>query len=133
MTGQSVRAGELRPPPLAARALNKLAAGDYPDCEEADALHEWHRATGRDEGCFGCKVNSIQWSPSATPNHYNSNPPPTPAPVWEKGELRDRRGMPLLAPGELRPLGVKELAANRSKITGQLKRQHQIVQENTAI
>lgn len=67
------------------------------------------------DSCFPCKLTGIQLSPAATPTRRNSKPPTVneSANAWERGIVRDERGMPLLGPnGEV---GVKEYANNRSK------------------
>lgn len=73
------------------------------------------RHYGQHEDCFGCKIVGIQLSPAATPTRRNSKPPTVneSANAWERGIVKDERGMPLLGPnGEV---GVKEYANNRSK------------------
>lgn len=73
-----------------------------------------------DPTCFGCKVQSVQWSPSATPSRRNSVPPRPSQNQWEKGVATDSRGMPLLN-DKGSAIGLHELASNRSTIERQLR------------
>lgn len=66
-------------------------------------------------------VAPVQWSPQATPNRKSSAPPRTPDNSWERGELTDHRNMPVLG-GDLEPLTVKDLANDRGRIEGGLRR-----------
>lgn len=74
-----------------------------------------------DDSCFGCKLQSVQWSPSATPNRRNKIPPRPPQNNWEKGIAKDHRGMPLLD-GNGDTIGLQELADKRPQIEGSLRR-----------
>lgn len=73
-----------------------------------------------EESCFGCKLATIQWSPAATPSRRNTVPPKPPQNHWEKGIVRDDRGMPLLNE-KGSEIGLHELASNRSKIETALR------------
>jgi hypothetical protein len=70
--------------------------------------------------CFRHKLRSIQFTPSCTPTRRNTIPPRTPQNSWERGVATDNRGMPLLD-SNMEPIGLKELANNRSTIEGALK------------
>lgn len=71
-------------------------------------------------GCFGCKVLSVQVSPSAMPSRRNNIPPARPLNSWERGVLRDDRGIPVRrASGDVIP--VHEYGSERRKIDEQLK------------
>lgn len=72
------------------------------------------------DDCFGCKLRSIQWSPSATPSRRNNIPPRPPQNNWEKGIAKDNRGMPLLDKN-LQPIGLQELADRRPQIEAGLR------------
>jgi hypothetical protein len=85
-------------------------------------------------GCqehYGCRLRhkGIMVDPRATPNRRNKKPGQGSNPAWERGLVtetrRDGSVMPVLAPGTTRPLGVKELADNRSSITTALNRARQ--------
>lgn len=69
-----------------------------------------------DKDCFGCKVKSIQISPSATPTRRNKIPPKVnrDSNAWERGIVRDSRNMPLLDK-HLEPVGTKEYVHDRHK------------------
>jgi hypothetical protein len=69
--------------------------------------------------CFRHKLRSIQFSPACTPTRRNTIPPRTPQNSWERGVATDSRGMPLLD-SNCQPIGLKELANNRSTIEGAL-------------
>lgn len=69
--------------------------------------------------CFGCKIRSIQISPSATPSRRNNIPPAQGNNSWEKGILRDERGLPIRRGGKVIPL--KTAAAERHKIEADLR------------
>lgn len=72
------------------------------------------------EGCFGCKVHSVQVSPSAMPSRRNTIPPARPMNSWERGVVRDDRGLPVRrANGDLIP--VHEYASERRKIDADLR------------
>lgn len=73
------------------------------------------------DGCFGCKVKSIYFPPSSTPTRTPSNAPPKPpSNNWEKGILRDNRGLPIRkANGNV--ISLKEHADNRHQIDQQIK------------
>lgn len=87
-------------------------------------------------GCtehYGCRLRAkgVQVSPLATPTRVQNRPRtfrPTVEPSWEKGIVSEARPggtrMPVLAPGSTRPLGVHELAGQRSKVQEGIKRLH---------
>lgn len=54
------------------------------------------------------------------PSRRNAIPPRTPQNSWERGIATTSRNMPLLD-ANCEPIGLKELADNRSTIEGQLK------------
>lgn len=70
--------------------------------------------------CFKHKLRTIQWSPSATPSRRSPVPPRTPDNSWERGVVKDKRGMPLLDKN-LEPIGQAELANNRRQIEDGLR------------
>lgn len=85
-------------------------------------------------GCqehYGCRLRNkgIHLDPRATPSRRNTIPPARANPQWEKGVVyQERPGgtqMPVLAPGTLRPMGVKELADNRSGVESAIRRARQ--------
>lgn len=72
---------------------------------------------GRDCDCFKCKIKTIQVSPQATPSRTRK--PQTEKKSgnsWEKGTVKDSRGMPYLNPGTLEPMPIKTYVENRHKI-----------------
>ena len=73
---------------------------------------------GQHEDCFGCKVQTVQVSPAATPTRTGAyrKPARTPDNSWEKGIPTDNRGMPTLLPGTFDPAGEKFVAQNRRLI-----------------
>jgi hypothetical protein len=77
------------------------------------------------DGCFGCKIQTIQISPYATPNRLHpERAPRTPNNSWEKGIPTDSRGMPFLkADGSA--MGVKEYGEKRHQIEEHRKKLHQ--------
>ena len=69
--------------------------------------------------CFGCKIKSIQFGPSATPTRRTpaGKAPAAPAESnnsWEKGIIRDERGLPIRRGGKV--IGVKEYERDRRSI-----------------
>jgi hypothetical protein len=67
--------------------------------------------------CFHCKLKTIQVSPKATPNRRRKNQTEKKdGNSWEKGIVRDGRGMPHLNPGTLEPMPIKTYVENRHKI-----------------
>lgn len=72
------------------------------------------------ESCFGCKVHSIQVSPSAMPSRRNNIAPARPMNSWERGVLKDERGLPVRrASGDV--IGLHEYASDRHRIDADLK------------
>lgn len=72
---------------------------------------------GEDCICFKCKIKSIQVSPRATPNRRKANQKPSLGNnSWEKGIVKDERGMPYLNPGTVEPMPIKTYVENRHKI-----------------
>ena len=66
-------------------------------------------------GCRVCKFSGeIQLSPKATPSVRRTGAPKTADPSWERGIVKDKRGMPLLRSNGTE-IGVKDYAENRSK------------------
>lgn len=81
--------------------------------------HRRHRGQ-HGESCFGCKVHSIQVSPSAMPSRRNNIAPARPLNSFEKGVLRDDRGYPVRrANGDV--IGLHEYGSNRRQIDADLK------------
>ena len=75
--------------------------------------------TSHDEDCdcFKCKIKTVQVSPSATPSRRKSNQKPNLGNnSWEKGIVRDGRGMPHLNPGTLEPTPIKTYVEHRHEI-----------------
>ncbi len=74
--------------------------------------NEYHDGTGDD---FGCRVKSIGFlqAPYGKKHLGSTNPNMN---SWEKGRVRDERGMPLLTNknGVLQEVTVKEYAEKRS-------------------
>ena len=78
------------------------------------------------DGCFGCKVQSVQLSPQATPTRRNNIPPaPSRHNGWERGVLIERRPggfeMPVLN-SKGHPIGLKDYQDNRRRIDEARKR-----------
>lgn len=49
------------------------------------------------EGCFACKLGSLQFSPAATPTRRKDvGKPREPKNSWERGIAKDERGVPYL-------------------------------------
>lgn len=72
------------------------------------------------EECFGCRIQGIQFSPSAMPSRRNNIPPARSRNNWEKGVVRDDRGLPIRkADGGV--IGLHEYQGNRSQIDEQVK------------
>lgn len=69
------------------------------------------------DDCFGCKIKTVQLSPSSTPSRRNSIPPKTnpDSNAWERGIARDSRGMPVLDEN-LQPMGLKEYAHKKRAV-----------------
>lgn len=66
--------------------------------------------------CFRCKIKSVQVAPSATSKRRGTQKPSLGNNSWEKGIVKDGRGMPHLNPGSLEPMPIKTYVENRSKI-----------------
>lgn len=67
--------------------------------------------------CFKCKIKTIQVSPSATPSRTRRpQSEKKDGNSWEKGVVKDERGMPYLNPGTLEPMPIKTYVENRHKI-----------------
>lgn len=69
--------------------------------------------------CFGCRIKSVQVSPAATPSRRNNVEPSKGNNSWEKGILRDERGIPIRRGGKV--IGLKEAAGQRHKIEAELR------------
>ena len=81
--------------------------------------------------CFACKIKTIQVSPSATPSRRKANQKPNLGNnSWEKGIVRDGRGMPHLNPGTLEPMPIKAYVENRHKIEEAKRKMAQGPQED---
>lgn len=73
---------------------------------------------GTVDGCFGCKIRTINVDPYAMPSRLHHGPKymkKAPENSWEKGIARDDRGMPILKSDGSR-MGVKEFGEKRSKL-----------------
>lgn len=79
-----------------------------------------HDGSHGDE-CFGCRIKSVQFSNACTPTRTPSKARPagTQHNNWEKGVLRDERGMPVYRNGQV--IGLKEYAQDKRKIDAQLR------------
>lgn len=66
--------------------------------------------------CFGCRIRTINFAPSAMPSRMNKTAPRKPDPAWERGIATDERGMPYLKANSTTPMGVKEAAEKRHEI-----------------
>lgn len=64
--------------------------------------------------CLTCRLRSVQLSPAATPSKTRRlmKPGARRDNAWERGIVRDARGMPML--DGLAPIGTKQYAQNRS-------------------
>lgn len=72
------------------------------------------------DDCFGCRIQTIQVAPSVTPTRSpRHGQPRDPHNSWERGILRDERGMAVLQGGK--EIGLKQYADNRHQIDRQLK------------
>lgn len=70
-----------------------------------------------DCACFRCKIRTIQVSPKATPSRRKkTQPEKKDGNSWEKGIVKDSRGMPYLNPGTLEPMPIKTYVENRHVI-----------------
>lgn len=80
------------------------------------------------ETCFGCRVQTIQFSPAAlpvkSPEHRQKNPPKTSTPMnsWERGIPTDSRNMPYLQGASITPHNTKSFVDNRHRITEGIRR-----------
>jgi len=82
------------------------------------------------EDCFHCKLKTIQVSPRATPNRRRNNQPVKKSGnSWEKGIVKDERGMPYLNPGTVEPMPIKTFVENRHKIEEAKRKAYQSPQE----
>lgn len=80
--------------------------------------------------CFHCKIKTIQVSPQATPSRTRaSQPVKKTGNSWEKGIVRDERGMPYLNPGTVEPMPIKTFVENRRKIEENKRQALQTPQE----
>ena len=76
------------------------------------------------DDCFGCKLQSVQFNPYATPGMLRPHiAPRKPENSWEKGVPTDSRGMPFLKTDGT-PMGQKEYSESRSKIEAHRRRLH---------
>lgn len=78
-----------------------------------------HDGTHGDD-CFGCRIKSIQFSSSCTPSRTPSQTPPaSPHNNWEKGIVKDERGLPVRRGGKV--IGLKEYADNKRSIDQEIR------------
>lgn len=69
------------------------------------------------EDCFHCKIKSIQFGSGTTPSKRRTNQAvKKTGNSWEKGIVKDERGMPYLNPGTVEPMPIKTFVENRHKI-----------------
>lgn len=79
---------------------------------------------------YGCSLRkkNLMVAPSAMPTRMNDKPPPRANPAWERGVVTQQRPdgsrMPLLRPGTLEPMRVKEHSERARDIKAQLKNLH---------
>lgn len=78
------------------------------------------------DDCFGCRIQTVGFAPSAMPTRRNMVPPRAPDPAWERGRAGERRvdgsWMPYLtASGD--PIGVKQMQDKRAIYERARKRQ----------
>lgn len=72
------------------------------------------------DDCFGCRIKHVQFGGSCFPSRNPSaTPPDRSRNNWEKGVLRDERGIPVTRGGKL--VGIKEYAENKRKIDQELR------------
>jgi hypothetical protein len=103
-----------------------MAAGEFLEresCRHNDEFECAGCATARhldahpsleEPGCRVCKfAGTIQLSPKATPSKKASGAPKGGDPAWERGIVKDHRGVPLMRANGTE-IGVKEYAENRS-------------------
>lgn len=93
-----------------------------PECEIAGCRRLPHRDL---DICFHHKLKTIRLDPSATPSRYNDVPAAInsrrkEANSWERGIVKDERGMPLIGPkGYVRQ---KEWVENKHRYKEDLRR-----------
>jgi hypothetical protein len=76
------------------------------------------------DDCFGCRIQTIQISPYATPSRLRPHiAPRKPENSWEKGVPTDSRGMPFLKT-DGSPMGQKEFSEKRRLIDAHRRRLH---------
>lgn len=79
---------------------------------------------------YGCELRkkNLMVAPSAMPTRMNDKPPPKANPAWERGIVTQKRPdgseMPLLRPGSLEPMRVKEYGERRRDVDAQVKNLH---------
>lgn len=84
--------------------------------------------------CFGCKVQTVQLPPSATPSRKRKEPTDVDksnANAWERGIVKDDRGMPYLE-SNLEPIGLKEWVNKRGHYEERRDLLHHQVQQANA-
>ena len=75
------------------------------------------------DGCYGCRIQTIQVAPSAMPTRQNSAPPARSFNNWEKGVKRWDDGTPLRVDG--RCVGLKEYSDNPTRYDQIMRQQVQ--------
>lgn len=76
---------------------------------------------GEDCECIVCRAQTLQISPSAMPTRRNNIAPRPPQHnSYERGILKDSRGVPILKDGGVIPL--KEYTKDRHRIDEQIRR-----------
>ena len=84
----------------------------------------------KDCPCLRCKLLTVQVSPQATPSRRKANQKTKPdSNSWEKGIVRDGRGMPHLNPGSLEPMPIKTYVERRHTIEEGKRRMAQSQEE----
>lgn len=106
------------------RCIHSALDGLCADC--ADAAHAMEHPVFVD-GCFACKVSTLQFDASVAPNHAHKPVPPKRAmdPAWERGVAGSHRPDGTFMPyidGSLRKIHVKEAGERRSEIAAMKSR-----------
>lgn len=81
------------------------------------------------EDCFGCRIQSVQFDPRATPSRRNNEPPSKAAPAWERGiageHRRDGSFMPFIDDRTMNPIRVKQFGEHRHRYEEAIRRVRQ--------
>lgn len=99
------------------QSSNETEAATHPSREREENASLFSSHPSRDCPCFACKIKTIQVSPSATPSRtWRPQKGLKDSNSWEKGIVKDERGMPYLNPGTVEPMPIKSYVENRHKI-----------------